>query len=94
MLQPMNKNNKNQHFTGHSRVYLWHRFEQVEADCYSDIGLSIEAKKTSYTLLGLLIDVGIKADTLSEKDVLDMEDILKEIRMNCPEIVEDILDKK
>jgi hypothetical protein len=80
--------NKNKDFTGHSRIYLWHRFEQVESDCYLK-GLNKSSKQTSLKLLGYILDLGVAAETLTEKDVSDMMDIIKQLSEKMPDLVLD-----
>jgi len=82
----MEDKNKNKDFTGHSRTYIWHRFEQSEADCYLQ-WLSPSAKSTSLKLLGYLLALGVAAGTLTEKDISDMNEIIRDISKTMPEIV-------
>lgn len=81
--------NKNKNYTGHSRTYLWHRFEQAEADCYIGKCLSLNGKRISLKLLSMLVETGTLANTLSEKDIVDMNFIISEIESNVPELVEE-----
>lgn len=80
--------NKNKDYDAQSRVYLWHRFEQVEADCYVK-WLSLSGRSTSLKLLTYLVTVGTLANTLTEKDITDMNEIIQEISKKMPEIVLD-----
>ena len=80
--------NKNKEFSSHSRTYLWHRFEQVEADFYLD-WLKPAGKTTSLKLLMCLVKVGTIAKTLTEKDIENMNEIIQDISKTMPEIVLD-----
>ena len=81
--------NKNKNYTGHSRIYIWHRFEQAEADCYLGQGLSLNGKRISLKLLSMLIETGTLANTLTGDDILNMNCIISEIEKNVPELVEE-----
>lgn len=80
--------NKNKDYDTHSRVYLWHRFEQSEADCYLK-WLSPSGRATSLKLLTYLVNVGTIAKTLTDKDISDMNEIIQGISKTMPEIVLD-----
>jgi len=81
--------NKNKNYSNHSRIYLWHRFEQVEADCYEGKYLSTKGKQISLKLMGYLLAVGVAAETLTEKDISDMTDIINTISETMPELIVD-----
>lgn len=68
----------------YSRIYIWHRFEQAEADCLQS-HLSLKYKQISLKLMRNLIYVGKFTDVLPPGDVKELAKIVRDVSKKLKE---------
>ncbi len=64
----------------YTRIYIWHRFEQAEADCVLNniITMDLKYKKISLSLMRKLACIGKFTGVLPPEDVKSMGKIIAE----------------
>lgn len=70
----------------HSRIFVWHQFEQFEAACL-DVTLKIETKKGCFKFLNEVVDMANAFSICDSGDREWMNSRLEEIVERFPELI-------
>lgn len=74
--QDMEKKSRN-----YSKIYIWHRFDQAEADCVlNNREITLKSKKISLGLMKNLIVIGKLSGELTQNEVKEMSKIVRETK--------------
>jgi hypothetical protein len=70
----------------HSRIFIWHQFEQFEAACF-DRHLKLETKKECFKHLNNVVDIANAFSICCPEDRGWMNERLEELVEEFPELV-------